>query len=98
MIAGRPSICYIFMQTSHLCHDLMFFKWAIPGHFLFIFVFSILLAVNKCSILKISLLDLNHGPLSDATTLPIEPQPPLHLPVYKMSGVELSSCPANNEI
>ena len=27
-----------------------FFKWAVPGLFFFIFVFSIQLTVNKCSI------------------------------------------------
>ena len=48
-----------------------FFKWAIPGLFFFIFIFSIQLKVIFCR-----WLDSNRGPLElDANTLPTEPQP-----------------------
>ena len=55
--------------------ELIFFKWAIPGLFFFIFVFSIQLTVNVQYIFC-RRLDLNHRPLeSEATSLPTEPQP-----------------------
>ena len=51
-------------------------KWAIPGLFLFIFVFSIQLVIykltNECSIKFCRWLESNRGPL---TALPTEPQP-----------------------
>ena len=51
-------------------------KWAIPGLFLLIFVFSIQLIKNKCSIKFCRWLESNRGPLvSKATALPTEPQP-----------------------
>ena len=51
-------------------------KWAIPGLFLFIFVFSIQLIINKCSIKFCQWLESNRGPLvSKASALPTEPQP-----------------------
>ena len=56
----------------------MFFKWAIPNLFFFIFVFS---TVNNIdSILKFCWwLNSNRGPLvSDATALPTEPKELLH--------------------
>ena len=44
--------------------------------FFFIFVFSTQLTVNKCLIKVCQCLDSNHGSLvSEATTVPIEPQP-----------------------
>ena len=53
-----------------------FFKWAIPGLFSLIFVFSIQLTLNKCSNFFCQWLDLNRGPLvMEATALPTEPQP-----------------------
>ena len=52
--------------------QVFFLKWAIPGLFLFIFVFSTQLTVNKCSIKVCRCLDSNHGSLvSKATTLPL---------------------------
>ena len=57
----------------------VFFKWAIPGLFFFIFVFfNTQLTVYKCSILInfCQWLDSNRGPLVlEATALPTEPQP-----------------------
>ena len=54
-------------------------KWAIPSLFLFIFVFSIHLRVNKLTNVQYKFcrwLDFNRRPLvSEATTLPTEPQP-----------------------
>ena len=51
-------------------------KWAIPGLFLYIFVFSIQLVIykltNECSIKFCRWLESNRGPL---TALPTEPQP-----------------------
>ena len=38
------------LQISGAIFWSIFFKWAIPGLFLFIFVFSIQLIINKCSI------------------------------------------------
>ena len=61
--------------------EIFFFKkWAIPGLFLFIFVFSIQLVIykltNECSIKFCRWLESNRGPLvSKATALPTEPQP-----------------------
>ena len=59
-------------------------KWAIPGLFLFIFVFSIQLIINKCSIKFCRWLESNCGPLvSKSTALATEPQPLppfLHIP------------------
>ena len=50
-------------------------KWAIPGLFFFIFIFSIQLIVNAWIKFR-RWLDSNHGPLvSEATALPTEPQP-----------------------
>ena len=47
-----------------------------PASFLFIFVFSIQLIINKCSIKFCRWLESNRGPLVlKATTLPTEPQP-----------------------
>ena len=53
----------------------IFFKWALPGLFFFIFVFSIQLTVKMFN-LNFCRRDSNRGPLeSEATTLPTEPQP-----------------------
>ena len=50
-----------------------FFKWAIPGIFFFIFVFSKQLTVNN---VKYTRRDSNRGPLVlEVTALPTEPQP-----------------------
>ena len=47
-----------------------------PASFLFIFVFSIQLIINKCSIKFCRWLESNRGPLvSKASALPTEPQP-----------------------
>ena len=56
---------------------LLFFKWAIPVLFFFIFVLSILLTVKKMSDIKVCRwLDWNRRSLtSEATTPPTEPQP-----------------------
>ena len=57
-------------------------KWTIPGLFLFIFVFSIQLIINKCSIKFCRWLESNRGPLvTKSTALPTEPQP---LPIIKL--------------
>ena len=70
-------ICFIGTNTSSVIADACFFKWAFPGLFFFIFVFSIQLIVNK----KCRWLDSNCGSLvSEATALPTEPQP---LPLQK---------------
>ena len=50
--AKWPKPCLHISQMTYLHRrlDTTFFKWAIPGLFLFIFVFSIQLTLNKCSI------------------------------------------------
>ena len=72
----------IIQQCSHHTlvkrpkYNIFFKKWAIPGLFLFIFVFTIQLIINKCSIKFCQWLESNRGPLvSKATALPTEPQP-----------------------
>ena len=62
----------------------LFFKWSIPGHFFFIFIFSIQLIVNIVHYKFCRWLDSNHRPLeSIATTIPTEPQPlPKNLLTY----------------
>ena len=71
------------MQVGHKVSSVkfwfVFFKnGPFPASFFFIFVYSIQLTVNKCSIV-----DLNHGPLlMEVTALPTEPQPLPNLHFY----------------
>ena len=63
---------------------ILFFKkkWATPGLFLFILVFSIQLKINKCPNKFCPWLESNCGPqVLEATALPTEPQP---LPLYSI--------------
>ena len=58
----------------------IFFKWAIPGLFFFVFVFSVQLTVNNVQFKFCRWLDWKSGPLKlEETALPTEPQP---LPLF----------------
>ena len=60
-------------QNGRKC---FYLKWAIPGLFFFIFIFSTQLTKNKCLIKVCRRLDSNRGSLvSKAAALPTEPQP-----------------------
>ena len=75
-----PSILQLKIPfSSHFLNGIfcsIFFNWAIPGLFFFIFVFSIQLTVHICQFKFCQWLDSNPGPLeSDMTALPTEPHP-----------------------
>ena len=71
------------VQIKKLLSKFFFLKSGpFPASFSFIFVFSIQLIINKCSIKFCRWLESNHGPLVlKATALPTAPQP---LPVVKI--------------
>ena len=57
---------------STIQENMILNKWAIPGLFFFIFVFSTQLTVNKCQIKVCQCLDLNRGSLVlKASALPL---------------------------
>ena len=83
------------MSNPHCFRNDIYFlkKWAIPGLFLFIFVFSIQLIINKLTknvhYKFCQWLELNSGLLvSKETALPTEPQP---LPYVNLSYRETMS-------
>ena len=69
-------VCLSNASPSCFKQILFFKKWAIPGLFFFIFVFSIQMKVNNDQYKFRRWLDSNRGPLVlEATALPTEPQP-----------------------
>ena len=68
-----------------ICNNVCFLKSGpFPASFLFIFVFSVQLIINKCSIKFCRWLEANRGPLVlKATALPTEPQPLPYMFVWK---------------
>ena len=69
-----------FKITGLLCILFLKKKWAIPGLFLFIFVFSIQLIINKCSIKFCRWLESNRGPL--VSNRPLYQTSHNHFPTY----------------
>ena len=73
--SANERLAAVIGQTVECTQSFFLKKWAIPGLFFFIFVFSIQLIVNKFIKFR-QWLDSNRGPLvSEATPLPTEPQP-----------------------
>ena len=75
----KPVLTYFFTLVVYFTLKLYFFFFKsgpFPASFLFIFVFSVQLIINKCSIKFCRWLEANRGPLVlKATALPTEPQP-----------------------
>ena len=87
----KPVLTYFFTLVVYFTLKLYFFFFKsgpFPASFLFIFVFSVQLIINKCSIKFCRWLEANRGPLVlKATALPTEPQPLPKVVLYYKVGL-----------